>query len=353
MPRLSNLQLLKNVSLRDLAEVRNRLDPRTYASYERKINATNRKDVAKKFADEIRLIKIKPAPAQRLTTNTIKQQKASNVALQNAIIAPRVLIPAVQTKPARVNVLRNIIQPNLRAVLNKQPKFVKQKIIKIDENNINEFGFWIHAKQIKKMMTQYPTTYIKHTVKFYQDGKEDKTQFISFDFPNSLNYLDIKEKIQYKLFIGGSTGLWIVNKWIYGDLDNEDYIPGRSAIIKTVAFRNIGNTENQARLLQNFRLNINGDCVYCGLLNYFSKYKDTKNIHGKSIYNKLIKNPNKYSKAYTIDEMEKLGQELSLSFKINDLIGKDDIIINRGHNKFCIDFVVTSPLSPLGCIVGS
>lgn len=106
MPRLSNLQLLKNASLRDLAEIRTRLDPRTYASYERKINATNRKDVAKKLADEIRLIKLKPVPAQKLTTATIKQQKATNVGFQNIIK-----------------------QPALRNVLNKQPKFVKQTLL--------------------------------------------------------------------------------------------------------------------------------------------------------------------------------------------------------------------------------
>ena len=163
MPRLSNLQLLKNSTLRDLTDIKNRLDPRTYASYVRKVNATNRKDVAKKFADEIRLIKNKPVQQQLLTTTTIKQQQNRNVGLQNAIVAPKVLKPVVQQKPARVNVLQPIKQPNLRNVLNKEPKFVKQTLLdrvrfftKYDFHYINIKTEEQFYNAIRNALTRFP-----------------------------------------------------------------------------------------------------------------------------------------------------------------------------------------------------
>ena len=89
------------------------------------------------------------------------------------------------------------------------------------------------------------------------------------------------------------------------------------------------------------RLQISPNLALNGLNDLPSNIALNAKLSIDAIIGVKIKNPNKYSKAYTIDEMEKLGQELSLSFKINDLIGKDDIIINRGHNKFSIDFVNT------------
>jgi hypothetical protein len=129
MPRLSNLEIQLNSAKKDLISIQKRMDPRTFASYIRKINSTSRKDVAKKLADEIRLIKNKPAPQKPLTTANIKKQAKANIELQRAVVAPRVLASAPLTKPARVNVLRNITQPTARQVLNRQPKFVKQTLI--------------------------------------------------------------------------------------------------------------------------------------------------------------------------------------------------------------------------------
>ena len=107
MPRLSNLQILKNTALANLASARRRLDGRTYASYERKINDTNRKDVVNKLNDTIRLIKDIEAPAKTLTLKEIKTK-------------PKV----VKTKLVKL-----IKDPNLRDVLNKRPKFINATLI--------------------------------------------------------------------------------------------------------------------------------------------------------------------------------------------------------------------------------
>ena len=77
MPRLSNLQYLKNNSKKELLNIKNRLDPRTYASYVRKIDNAIGMSSASKLASEIRLIKNKPAQQGLLTAKKIKEQKTT------------------------------------------------------------------------------------------------------------------------------------------------------------------------------------------------------------------------------------------------------------------------------------
>ena len=86
--------------------------------------------------------------------------------------------------------------------------------------------------------------------------------------------------------------------------------------------------------MQRYAFNDSGTCVYDGLLEYFSKYEDTKNKIGKAIYNKLINKHNKYAKSYNIEEMEELGKEINCSFTIVDLINNSNIEINKGNNRF-------------------
>jgi len=75
MPRLSNLQILKNNTTKDLNIIRNRLDPRTFRAYERKILNAG-KAQANKLASEIRLIKSKPIQEAKLTAKKIKEKKS-------------------------------------------------------------------------------------------------------------------------------------------------------------------------------------------------------------------------------------------------------------------------------------
>jgi hypothetical protein len=82
MPRLTDLQKSKNAAISDLQLIRNRLDPRTTAAYERKIENSNRKDTVKKLANDIKLIKLNTnINNQNLKTSDIKQEtkKKKNV----------------------------------------------------------------------------------------------------------------------------------------------------------------------------------------------------------------------------------------------------------------------------------
>jgi hypothetical protein len=100
MPRLSNLQILKNTARNVLNEVRNKLNPRTFNAYLDKIFDKDRKDTIKKIIDELR---------------TIKQQTATNITL------PRVK----QIKQQKEGLKTGILTAKLR----KTPKLLEQGVI--------------------------------------------------------------------------------------------------------------------------------------------------------------------------------------------------------------------------------
>ena len=251
-----------------------------------------------------------------------------------------------------------------------------EHIIDINESNrqiftpqgiTNKFGFWIHTNEIYDMMKKNPDTIIIHKVEFFIDGiKQDKITLIDnqddiivrdlkddeikFDFiDTSLNKNEISNKIDWYVTIGGSAGDWIINAFI--KYCNQIGLKWNVKII-TKAYTKINN-DNQLSYLQKYAFNNTGTCVYDGILSFFEKYLNTKNSKAIAIYNKLYKNPNKYAKSYTIEEMEKLGQEINCSFTINDLINQEDININKNScNRFNISFVNTryNHLDLLKCV---
>lgn len=200
--------------------------------------------------------------------------------------------------------------------------------IKITSNNIfpnGQFQWWIHANEIQEMMKKYPNNLIKHEVFFYntQNSLSNAYSTITINFEKKMNRKRINDKLKNKVY-DESSGNWIVEAFLIDFID--DMINNNKfVIIKTTAYRQfINNATN--RLNQTFQENINKDCVYDSLIKFFSKID---NKHGKTIYNKLVNNKNIYSKGYTIDELEKLGQDLKISFTITDLLDDtNDIIIN-------------------------
>jgi len=85
MPRLSNLQIMKNNTKRELISIKNRLDPRTYSSYDRKIDNAIGISSTSKIANQIKLIKNKPVQIVGLTTKKIKEQAKERTLLNNLI----------------------------------------------------------------------------------------------------------------------------------------------------------------------------------------------------------------------------------------------------------------------------
>jgi hypothetical protein len=83
MPRLTNLQILKNTARNVLNEVRNKLNPRTFNAYLDKIFDKDRKDTIKKIIDELRTIK--QQTATNITLQRVKQIKKQKEGLLSAV----------------------------------------------------------------------------------------------------------------------------------------------------------------------------------------------------------------------------------------------------------------------------
>lgn len=271
-----------------------------------------------------------------------------------------------------LNELIKLIQQYKDDKLNENKQ--DENIIDINDSNYqiyttqgpkDKFGFWIHKKEVHDMMDKNPNTIIIHKVEFYIDGiKQDiinlitneneeivrnlKEEEIKFDFiDTTLTLGDLGNKMDWYVTIGGSGGKWIIDAFREAN-NGQDW----NVKIITKAYTKINNPK-QLSYLQKYAFNNTGTCVYDGLLDFFSKYIDTKNKHGVAIYNKLYNNPVKYAKAYTVEEMEKLGQDINCSFTINDLINQEDIDINKNScNRFNISFVNTryNHLDLLKCV---
>lgn len=269
----------------------------------------------------------------------------------------------------------NEIEKKLKNILNKNIQ--EEQIININENNWeNEYGrpkwgFWIHKKVIHNMMEQNQDTIIIHKVDFYINNekqntinyyvdndemdedtinlKQDPLKFIFTE--TNLTIQEIDNRTIYRVTLNGSSGVWIVAAFREYCQKNNNY--NWDVKLTTTSYKKIENDNTQLSLLQKYAFNNTGTCVYTGLLEFFSKYLDSKSKHAIAIYNKLNNNPNKYAKSYTIEEMEILGQDINCSFTINDLINNKDIEINKNSfNKYNIPFVNTryNHLDLLKCV---
>jgi hypothetical protein len=89
-----------------------------------------------------------------------------------------------------------------------------------------------------------------------------------------------------------------------------------------------------------FKDNESENCLYSAVLSYFeSKMDDNRNA--KAVYNKLIKEEEKYSKPYEMHEIKELASFCNASINIKDLINGDNQTFSGGNNRFSIELMNT------------
>jgi len=199
MPRLSNLQIMKNNTKRDLISIKNKLDPRTYSAYDRKINNAVGQSATKKITDEIRLIINKPVQGL-LTTPKIKQQIEKQKVLQQQIKTPiqlKAVEPVLQQENKKKNLLKDIKKPDLKNILNKQPKYAGMHLID-RVKFFSKYGFkYVNIKTeeqfynaIKDAETKYPNNLAPTSLSVYIKSKEDgnKVRAISLTINDLFTY---------------------------------------------------------------------------------------------------------------------------------------------------------------------
>lgn len=194
---------------------------------------------------------------------------------------------------------------------------------------------WVHAYDINKMIKKFPKDYFLHVVKFYENNKlSNDYETISFEF-NKLNKKQVENKLQFYA-LNGSDLNWIVREFLEEKV-NGKYL-NRYVKIETYAFTKQDDFDKQKRLIQIFRSNETNTCVYDGFLQYFN----TQCKMRKTIYNKLVKNKERFAKSYTRDEIKEIAEFCKCSVVIKDLINNDDEIINSNVlNRYTITFINT------------
>lgn len=220
-------------------------------------------------------------------------------------------------------------------------KDVDDKII-TDYKKYKDYKIWLHDYIINKHMTR--NNIVLHTIEFYDKNKklmdfievEDNglnTSDFKFIFSEYMSRKELYIFLSFRLTIMGSDGVDVIPGFLNTN-------PGSSVRLITTSYKRLANEPNQKYLLQKYAENDNNNCVYVGLLDFFEKYKNSKNKVGLSIYNKLLKGADKYSKPYTDDELKKLGETFKISFNIIDLINNTSRKINEDKfNKYTVNFI--------------
>lgn len=235
------------------------------------------------------------------------------------------------------------LKQNIQRELKEQSAFIKNSIsndIVLDENNIYNFYPWIHTNEVKQAMRTSQSAYISHQIKYYEGNTEVKDRRQVFNFPNTITRKDIDEKFRYLVYGTSEWSSWVVQAFIlHGTIRN------RKVILRTITAPKLENQNKQVRLMQLFRNNDSGDCVYRGLVQFFEKYQnDEKSTQGRAIYRKLIKQESKFKRAYTVEDMQEMAGLLNISITIKDIInnGKNDILINKNSfNYYNVEFLNT------------
>ena len=299
----------------------------------------NFEDLEKEFLNLMKKpVKVEPPKKYKLTP----EQFAEKRRLEQIELEKEMLL--IERAEQRKKYNKDIKKGNI------QPAFEKSFTYDYNIHSRNKFLYnaFFHDIQIRDMVKRHPGFVYTHEIKFYdrnglinnelQLGEELinlKNRYWKFKTYNK----QLKNTIWYNMMTGYD-GDWIP-KFLLKNPPGLNYDTGYYTVIKTKAFPKI--QYNNVNNNQVFRENDTGTCFYDGILNYFtSKYqvKNDKNV--KAIINKLVKNEDKYKKAYSTDDIKLFCEELKISVVIRNLITGQDIEINKNKfNYFSVEFMNT------------
>lgn len=231
------------------------------------------------------------------------------------------------------------------AEMRKKKKIVKntsieRRMITLNRKNINDHYQWTHKYQLQMISKTYPNSLYQQIVRFYQDGVLLHSMNIDTKDPYNKKFID-----RCKLYFSYGEEYWIVaeflkNKDFAGFAVIDENLFNRKVDIVTIAYTKVKNI-NQGYIIQTFRDNENGTCVYDGVLQYFKNKSDIgNNKPAKGMYNALIREETKYKKAYTDVELSDIAKFVKASIKIVDLVNGNNKNFNESsENRYCIEFI--------------
>ena len=285
--------ILFNDTLDELKSIKRKLDPRTYAGYEKQIYSSKNINKLNNLMNAFQSLK------------HIEGQKLTKKDLKPIIIS--------DDKP--------------------DDKTLK---VKISNTKNNHYTIHSHRMQFNKLARIHPNKLYKQTLNFFdkndiiQNNKFFKTwQFIGTkqDFKHNID--NIMMQLSNK---SGSDGTWIVKTFLNKFQDG--YVILKTSIYEPILNKNIVHK-------QEYKNNDNGTCVYDGILKYFEiLVKNTGCKKATARLNRLIKQEKNYKKSYTDDNISEIGKLVDASIKFIDLIhGNNKLFNENSYNRYCIEFI--------------
>jgi hypothetical protein len=198
--------------------------------------------------------------------------------------------------------------------LSKSIKLKDEQILRLDSNNIDNYTYYAHIKQIYELQNAYSNGVYQQITRYYVGNRlVDTTTITETDIKK------IKEILNHRLR-DGSEGDWYVELFI-----NED--PSHRVEIISRVYKKIDNINEEVKYLQTFRDNDTGTCVYDAFIKYFS---NVNNVRGQQTLKRLQKKIH-LRKAYTYENLNEICEVCNSSLEIVDLINEKNTLINENH----------------------
>jgi len=280
------------------------------------------------------------------TLSALKVSKKIHIRTYNALYSKIITAPTVN----KINKIMSKLDEDLKVVgdekmskklvLKVKKEIAKPKVINkvvkklsyvIDQNAIdNGYNYLFHKIQIRQIQKMAPKdSLIVHTVKYYGADESD----YNTDYRPRI-YKSIKFNIlainAIKFNNTTTNGTY---EWIPAIVARN----GGYAEITTKAIKKVIVLKKKHTV---FKDNESENCLYSAVLSFFeSKMDDNRNA--KAVYNKLIKEEEKYSKPYEMHEIKELASFCNASINIKDLINGDNQTFSGGNNRFSIELMNT------------
>jgi hypothetical protein len=258
-----------------------------------------------------------------------------------------------QVYKSSVNAQQKVVQQLDQFKTKKETKkleqnFVKQRVIKLDDDKINNqgYGYLTNKIEFDRIRKQAPNCYYVQDVKYYNNNGQLINQGIfknvvfDYVFTGTKNYKDFIKVVDMKMSVDGSDGNYrprvLINE------EDKEFNTGELSytIITTTAYKK-ETKDLKVDLNQIYKDADTGHCVYDAFLNYFESKKDI-NRNAKAIYNKLC-SPNGLllKKSYTDDNINEIASFCNSTLKIRDIINGNDKDFKNDYARFYVELLNT------------
>jgi hypothetical protein len=227
---------------------------------------------------------------------------------------------------------------NYNEYIKQKNALVRQSVVRISENENNNYTYKTHGIQLYMMRDRQPNMLYRQIVEYFDsnDNKSRDGAFQSHIYEMRTVASDNIHTIVLAETHGGSDGDWKANLW-------SDMTMGAYTIITTQAIRPLEFDNNNLQLAEQvFQLKEDNKktCVIDACIKFFEARSE--NPKAKTMLNRLKKNYSLYENGIPESEMAKFGELIQSSLNIIDFVNGTTKSFNKSsYNRFAIEFINT------------